>query len=163
MLKRFEHPDFTSQLDRIRTFLLSFFVQILRFLQPADFVWYGVVAAQITSIWSELSRCQPFSGRFTSSEHEPSRGKPKRLISMYRCQLCHCVVPPRTPAIHLVVKWRSTEYPSRPKVNTFVQTESNKRKVFHSDDPGGHGQEIVQEVIVCPECAATNQATSESG
>ena len=29
-------------------------------------------------------------------------------------------------------------------------------KDYHTDDPGGEGQEVVEEVIVCPACAAKN-------
>lgn len=76
---------------------------------------------------------------------------------MFRCQMCQCVVPPRTPAQHLVLKRRNKEYPYRSSANTLVRTsETGKRKVHHTDDPGGEGQEIVQEVIVCPTCAARN-------
>ena len=76
---------------------------------------------------------------------------------MFRCQLCQCVVPPRTPCQHLVLKRRSKEYPYRSRANTFVRTnEAGKHKEYQTDDPGGAGQEIVQEVIVCPSCAAQN-------
>jgi len=57
----------------------------------------------------------------------------------------------------LVVKRRRKEYPYRGRANTFVRTnEAGKRKEYHTDDPGGSGQEVVQEVIVCPDCAARN-------
>lgn len=76
---------------------------------------------------------------------------------MFRCQLCRCVVPPRTPCQRLVLKGRTKKYPYRSRANTFVRTtETGKRKEYHTDDPGGEGQEIVQEVIVCPSCAARN-------
>jgi hypothetical protein len=76
---------------------------------------------------------------------------------MYRCQLCQCVVPPRTLCHHLVLKRRSKAYPYRSRANTVVRiTEAGKRKEYHTDDPGGQGQEVVQEVIVCPACAAQN-------
>jgi hypothetical protein len=76
---------------------------------------------------------------------------------MFRCQLCRCVVPPRTPAQHLVLKRRGKEYPHRPRANVFVRTNAEgKRKEYHTDDPGGEGQEVVEEVLVCPFCAANN-------
>ena len=76
---------------------------------------------------------------------------------MFRCQLCQCVVPPRTPRQYLVLKRRSTKYPYRSSANTFVRTnEAGKRKEYHTDDPGGVGQEIVEEVAACPACAAGN-------
>ena len=74
---------------------------------------------------------------------------------MFRCQLCQCIVPPRTPSQRLVLNWRSKEYQYRARANTFVRTdEKGKRKEYHSDDPGGKGQEVAKEVIVCPTCAA---------
>ena len=74
---------------------------------------------------------------------------------MFRCQLCQCIVPPRTPSQRLVLNWRRKEYPYRSRANTFVRTdEKGKRKEYHSDDPGGKGQEVAKEVIVCPTCAA---------
>ena len=76
---------------------------------------------------------------------------------MFRCQLCRRVVPPRTPCHHVVVKQRRKEYPHRSRANFFVRpNEAGKRKEYHTDDPGGEGQEIVQEVIACPDCAASN-------
>jgi hypothetical protein len=55
-----------------------------------------------------------------------------------------------------VLKRRRKLYPFRSKANTFVRMERRKRKVHHANDPGGEGQEIVTEVIVCPACAARN-------
>ena len=76
---------------------------------------------------------------------------------MFRCKLCQCVVPPRTPAQHLVLTRRRRKYPFRSRANTFVRTnEAGKRKEYHTDDPGGEGEEVVTEVIVCPACAAKN-------
>jgi hypothetical protein len=58
------------------------------------------------------------------------------------------------PGKRLVVKKRSKHYPFRTSANTFVRTPAGgKRKVYHTDDPGGAGQEVVQELIVCPGCA----------
>ncbi len=76
---------------------------------------------------------------------------------MFRCQLCQRVVPPRTPCHRLVVQWRRKHYPQRPRANVVHwRTPDKKRKQEHRDDPGGEGQEIVQEVMVCPDCAAKN-------
>lgn len=75
---------------------------------------------------------------------------------MFRCQLCQRVVPPRTPQ-RAILQTRPKKYPYRSMANTFVRTNDvGKRKVFHTDDPGGEGQEIVKELIVCPDCAAKN-------
>jgi hypothetical protein len=76
---------------------------------------------------------------------------------MFRCQLCQRVVPPHTPCEHLVLRRRRKEYPYRSRANPFARTnEAGKRKEYHTDDPGGEGQEVVVEVIVCPNCAAQN-------
>jgi hypothetical protein len=76
---------------------------------------------------------------------------------MFCCQLCQRVVPPRTPCQRLVLIRRSKKYPYRPSANTLIRTnEQGKRKEHQTDDPGGQGQEIVKEVIVCPICAAQN-------
>jgi hypothetical protein len=76
---------------------------------------------------------------------------------MFRCPLCQRVVPPRTPAQRLVLRRRSKVYPYRSRANTFVRTnEAGKRKEYHTDDPGGAGQEIVAEMTACPDCAARN-------
>jgi hypothetical protein len=57
----------------------------------------------------------------------------------------------------LVLKRRHKAYPYRSRANAFVRTnEAGKRKEYHTDDPGGEGQEVVAEVIVCPDCAAHN-------
>jgi hypothetical protein len=80
---------------------------------------------------------------------------------MYRCQLCQRVVPPRTPSQRLVLKWRSKHYPHRSRANAIVRkcATDKKRKKVYRDDPGGEGQEIFQEVTVCPDCAARNGQT----
>jgi hypothetical protein len=55
---------------------------------------------------------------------------------------------------------RSKGYPYRSRANSFVRTsDTGKRKEYHTDDPGGEGQEVVLEVIVCPTCAAQNGQT----
>jgi hypothetical protein len=76
---------------------------------------------------------------------------------MFRCQLCQSVVPPRTPCHRLALARRRKAYPFRARANALVRTsETGKRKAYHTDDPGGQGQEVVQEVSVCPACAARN-------
>jgi hypothetical protein len=70
--------------------------------------------------------------------------------------MCQGVVPPRTKAQRVVLT-RRKKYPYRSQANTFVRlTETGKRKTFHTDDPGGEGEEIVKEVLVCPDCARRN-------
>jgi hypothetical protein len=78
---------------------------------------------------------------------------------MFRCQLCQCVVPPRTAAQQVVLKRRKKRYPYRSAANTFFRiNENGKRKEHQTDDPGGEGEEIVKEMLVCPDCAARNGA-----
>ena len=68
---------------------------------------------------------------------------------MFRCQLCSCVVPPRTPPQHLVIEKRERLYAARAKANLVVR--DGDREYTH--DPGGDGTEVVREVRVCPTCA----------
>jgi hypothetical protein len=78
-----------------------------------------------------------------------------RLATMFRCQLCQCVVPSGTSCKRLVLEWRIKKYPFRSKANSFFRTdEKGKRSVYHTDDPGGEGVEIAKEALVCPACAA---------
>src|SRR5262249_42717236 len=87
----------------------------------------------------------------------PGRSSP-RLAVMFRCQLCQCVVPPRTPSQRLVLQRRSKKYPHRCRANVVVRqrADDKKPKKEYVDDPGGAGQEIVHEVTVCPACAVRN-------
>ena len=79
---------------------------------------------------------------------------------MFRCELTeylptadgcssNVIIPAGTPAIKVAVKFRPTEYPSRPKANK----QRIKRKVKRFDDPGGAGYEIAKEVLSCAACA----------
>lgn len=68
---------------------------------------------------------------------------------MYRCDRCHTVVPPRTPARRLVVETRIVEHPYR--MGAGERLVDGKRKKY--DDPGGTGSQIVREQVVCPACA----------
>ena len=76
---------------------------------------------------------------------------------MFRCQMCQCVAPPRTPSHRLVLSRRGKKYPHRFKANVVRVRPTRKvpKKEFR-DDPGGEGQEIAGEVTVCPGCAARN-------
>jgi hypothetical protein len=65
------------------------------------------------------------------------------------------VVPAGTSAQRLVLETRSRQYPVRRAANRIIRiTDSGKKKEVFIDDPGGAGQEIVREVVVCPSCAA---------
>jgi hypothetical protein len=72
---------------------------------------------------------------------------------MYRCQVCGRVVPAGTPAQRLVVRTRAVRHPVRSKANHVVRMVNGKRKVTHTDDPGGVGSAIVAECLACPRCA----------
>ncbi|MFO0965940.1 MAG: hypothetical protein U0793_10205 [Gemmataceae bacterium] len=75
---------------------------------------------------------------------------------MFRCQRCHCVVPPGTPCQRIVLRRRSKAYPQRARANVVVvQGKNGKPKKEYRDDPGGRGQEIVEEAAVCAACAAS--------
>jgi hypothetical protein len=74
---------------------------------------------------------------------------------MFRCQLCSCVVPPRTRVRRLVLDRRTRQYPARPRVNLVVRDGKEHR----TDDPGGKGHEVAREVFVCPACASKHGAT----
>jgi hypothetical protein len=81
---------------------------------------------------------------------------------VFRCQLCDEVVPPRTAARRVVVRTRGKKYPFRPRINRLVRlSESGKPKETFTDDPGGAGQEIVGELLVCPACASKRDGAAD--
>jgi hypothetical protein len=55
-----------------------------------------------------------------------------------------------------VVQTRPSRYAYRPRANQFFRTVNHKRKLIHTDDPGGTGTTIVEEVQACPACAANH-------
>lgn len=69
---------------------------------------------------------------------------------MYRCDICHRIVPPGTKSQRIPIEFRIRHYPARLKANRFRR----ENKVRTSDDPGGTGREIVRELTACPACAA---------
>jgi hypothetical protein len=82
---------------------------------------------------------------------------------MFRCELCSCVVPPRTRARRVVVATRARRYPFRREANIHRWLEMKngrpKHKEDYPDNPGGVGLETVREVKVCPACAERHRAT----
>lgn len=91
----------------------------------------------------------------TPAGPEPPGRISQRLGKVFRCQLCFCVVPPRTPAHTVVVQTRTRKYPYRREAFHVVEIDARgKRKVKPRDDPGGIGREAVRELVVCPTCAA---------
>jgi rubredoxin len=68
---------------------------------------------------------------------------------MYRCERCHTVVPPHTPATLIVVETRPRHYP--------IPDKPPKRRGKSPDNwkpHPGDGWEIAKELRVCPSCAA---------
>jgi hypothetical protein len=72
---------------------------------------------------------------------------------MFRCEICGSTVPAHTRAQRIVLETRPKRYPARPEVFRVVTWIAGKRKVTWKDDPGGIGDEIVREVLVCPACS----------
>jgi len=54
---------------------------------------------------------------------------------------------------------RRRKYPFREKANQFIKDGRLKK----TDDPGGAGQEIVREVLVCPSCAEVPSVLTSEG
>jgi len=75
---------------------------------------------------------------------------------MFKCEICHRTVPPCTPSTRIVVKTRPKQYPKR--VNANQHKHHGRLKI--TDDPGGQGYEIVQEVTACPTCATAYSPSS---
>jgi hypothetical protein len=76
---------------------------------------------------------------------------------MFRCQNCDKVVPTSTRSSKIVVQIREKEYRSRgsdpSERRRYPRGRGPRKKVKF--DRGGAGHEIVREIMVCPECAAT--------
>lgn len=65
------------------------------------------------------------------------------------------MTPPGTAASRLVLATRPRLYPVRPRAHRVVRlSETGKKKEVLIDDPGGTGQEVAREALVCPTCAA---------
>jgi len=75
---------------------------------------------------------------------------------MYKCDICHQMVPPGTKAVRLPVEFRVRHYPARTKANRYIR----QHKTWTTDDPGGTGREIVREITACPACAAQFRSTN---
>jgi len=72
--------------------------------------------------------------------------------------MCQHIVPAKTPANRVTVETREKKYPRRFDANVVFYVEDGTRKVRKVDDPGGHGREIVREVVVCPACTGKTVA-----
>jgi hypothetical protein len=77
---------------------------------------------------------------------------------MYRCERCDAVIGPGVPAVATPIQTRRKEYPLRERANCHQRSrrlgKRRIRKVIWTDDPGGFGQETVEEILLCPDCAA---------
>jgi hypothetical protein len=97
---------------------------------------------------------------------------------MYYCEICRQLASPGTPSYRIAVATRPVEYPYRRNANRNPRTHRHRgapkiltpsenfalfkllQRVHDPvDDPGGHGWEIVGELIVCPTCAAAWRAS----
>jgi len=72
---------------------------------------------------------------------------------MFRCQNCDTVVPAGTPAHKIVTQTREKEYAQREAAPDNRRRFGRRFRRSRIIDPGGHGHEIVREIMVCPECA----------
>lgn len=83
---------------------------------------------------------------------------------MYRCQLCQRVAPPRTPSHRVAIERRVKKYQYRSRANVVVFVDGGgKRKRVHTDDPGGQGWELVEEVTACRACAEKHDGLPSAG
>jgi len=78
---------------------------------------------------------------------------------VFRCQLCDTVVPKGIRSQKLVTQTRPRNYESR-----HLKSDEGRRSFrkfrprgIPKFDKGGVGTEIVQELMVCPQCAEKNQ------
>lgn len=75
---------------------------------------------------------------------------------MFRCELCHTVVPARQRATKIVLKTRPRTYSSRGSETREMRGRFPRRGMPRKQpeyDKGGVGTEIVREAMVCPRCA----------
>jgi hypothetical protein len=85
---------------------------------------------------------------------------------MFVCEVCKTVVPAGVSASKVTLESRTVRYPHRETVHPpAIEIDNKKRKSRRSrkltpkelekwsDDPGGHGLEIVREGLACQKCA----------
>jgi len=75
---------------------------------------------------------------------------------MFRCDVCGCVAPPRTPCNRITIETRPVEYPRRPDAHWQLPKAGGQGKWV--DHPGGIGTQIIREVRACLDCAARLRA-----
>lgn len=79
---------------------------------------------------------------------------------MYCCELCREVVKAGTEARRAVIRTRTRTYPERRNSQPPGARKHRSNRKHWRDDPGGAGQEIVREVLVCPHCERRDAAAS---
>jgi len=67
---------------------------------------------------------------------------------MYICAICGQCIGPHIPLRKKTVKTRIVSYPFRKEVNC----KRFEKKIKFTDDPGGKGIEIAEEIKICPDC-----------
>ncbi len=83
---------------------------------------------------------------------------------MFLCQLTGEAVPPGIKPIKLVTKKRKVTYPARRDANRVATWLDEKAdKVRSTNDPGGEGWEITEELDVSPKAAHQWNKQQESG
>jgi hypothetical protein len=87
---------------------------------------------------------------------------------MFQCEICKTVMPAGISARKVTLETRAVRYPHREKIHPPAIEVGNKKKLKSrrarkltpkeleqwSDDPGGHGLEIVREGLACPSCVS---------
>ena len=87
---------------------------------------------------------------------------------MFVCEICKTEVPAGISAQKVTLETRAVRYPHREKVHPpAIDVDNQKKRKARrsrklaakelekwSDDPGGHGLEIVREGLACPTCAS---------
>lgn len=72
---------------------------------------------------------------------------------MYICQICKKVISVNKPSFLIPFVIRKKHYPFRAHANKFIDpNKPGKKKIKHTDDPGGVGHETVKEIQVCENC-----------
>jgi hypothetical protein len=84
---------------------------------------------------------------------------------MFRCQKCGQVAPAGAKSERVAVSTRARVYPSRgqsPERRFGGGFRGRPQVPKKQQDRGGEGREIVQELMVCPKCAASVRAEHEA-
>lgn len=76
------------------------------------------------------------------------------LIAVFYCQLCSTCAAAGEKAIRLVVSKKVVKFPFRSRANLVRRpNELGQSKKRFIDDPGGQGEQIEKELLVCSRCA----------